>query len=232
MRARSGQSQSSQPARCRAAMRSSSGGCDMNSRPSRPRGRPRYRMRASPPATVPAASSAAGSAARQSSSRARRAWRRRRPRGTRAAARTTSRSCVARMPSRICATRLAMKKPGPVPRSLRSSTRSTTKPTTRDRNTTNVFSDALEQRERHHVAVRDVADLVAEHGFDLAFRELRQQARADGHERVVAASGPSRTHSRRANRRSRPRAAGCLPRRPGGAPCSRASSRWRCAACR
>ena len=37
--------------------------------------------------------------------------------------------------------------------------------------------DALQQRHRHHVAVRDVADFVAEHGFDLALVEARQEPR-------------------------------------------------------
>ena len=37
--------------------------------------------------------------------------------------------------------------------------------------------DALDQRERHHVAVRDVADLVAEHGFRLAAATCRSAAR-------------------------------------------------------
>ena len=45
--------------------------------------------------------------------------------------------------------------------------------------------DALEQGHRHHVAVRDVRDLVAEHRFDLLLAHRLQQAGGDGDERRV-----------------------------------------------
>ena len=51
---------------------------------------------------------------------------------------------------------------------------------------TNVFTTPCSKRQRHHVAVRDVADLVAENRLDLALGEPRQQPRADRDERVVA----------------------------------------------
>src|SRR5690606_17820367 len=46
--------------------------------------------------------------------------------------------------------------------------------------------DALQQRERDHVAIRHVAHLVAEDGLDLFRAELPEQARADRDERLVA----------------------------------------------
>jgi hypothetical protein len=45
---------------------------------------------------------------------------------------------------------------------------------------------ALDQRQRHHVAVGDVADLVADHGLDLVLVHVLQQAGADRHQGVVA----------------------------------------------
>ena len=47
---------------------------------------------------------------------------------------------LASTPSTSCATMVAMKKPGPCPRSFFSSTRSTKKPITRDRKMTNVLT--------------------------------------------------------------------------------------------
>ena len=57
---------------------------------------------------------------------------------------------------------------------------------------------ALDQRQRHHVAVGDVTHLVPQHGFRLLARHAAQQAGADRDQGVVAAhAGGERVHVRR-----------------------------------
>jgi len=51
-----------------------------------------------------------------------------------------------------------IRKPGPWPRSVLKTVLSTMLPMMRDRKITNVFTTALDQRQRHHVPVGDVGD--------------------------------------------------------------------------
>ena len=53
------------------------------------------------------------------------------------------------------------------------------------------INDALDERHRHHVAVRDMTHLMREHSFDLVLVHVVQQTHADGHERIVATGARS-----------------------------------------